>query len=406
MRVLRGFMKAFAIILCIVLFFTAFVAVTLTVVTDLVKVDTLRRVITEVDWMDMLGDGNDPADDYTYAAAAPHGLLAAPVRLLPAADLVSGEGLEDMLEGVDLEALTAEMEALLQSEEIETFFAYTEEFIEENGEAIAENLSDTDVETLLSTPTVEAMFKDVANEMFALLTEEDRSRFDLSRITGLVDKHADSFFEVLGVEKDEQFVELAKGAVGSVAEGIAESKVIPPAEKIMDVVFSEAMGALGNNELTMLNEMLGLPADASATETVAALRNLINTVVTALWVSVVVLVGLIALLWWHLFRWTLPVGITLLLSGGFSAAIGLLGKLVLNSAANVAGASGDTGYAMMMQLADVALLSRFTLFGGIVAGVGLLCIVAYIVLRIVLSKPAAPAEELPMPDVFKDSVKA
>ena len=152
MRVLRGFMKAFAIILCIVLFFTAFAAVTLTVVTDLVKVDTLRRVITEVNWMDMLGDGNAPADDYaTYAAAAPHGCLAAGVRLLPVAaqigdalpDMPIDEGaLEDMIEDIDLDALMKEAERILQTEELQAFLTYTEKFLEENGETIVENLGE------------------------------------------------------------------------------------------------------------------------------------------------------------------------------------------------------------------------------------------------------------------------
>ena len=120
MRVLRGFMKAFAIVLCIVLFFNCIAAVTLSVLIDLVKVDTLHRVATEVDWFSHIGDADAPYDD-AYVAAVPRGCLAAGVRLLPVAaqsgdalpDMPIDEGaLEDMIEDIDLDALMKEAERI------------------------------------------------------------------------------------------------------------------------------------------------------------------------------------------------------------------------------------------------------------------------------------------------------
>lgn len=411
MRVLHGFMKAFAIILCIVLFLSCIAAVTLSVLIDLVKVDTLHRVATEVNWFSAIDQAVDNSDDYTdtYAFAAPRGCLAVgAVRLLPVAaqsgdalpDMpIDEDALEDMIEDIDLDALMKEAERILRTEELQAFLTYTEKFLEENGETIVENLGEkySDAQAVLSDPDVRNAFNDIVNEIYALLVEEDRSDFDLTRITNLVDKYADTVFEVAGVEKDETFVNLAKDAVGSVAKGVAESEVLPPADKIMDVVMSGALSGMDDDSLYQINTLLGLPADAAPAETVAALRSLMNTAATIMWVCVVVLIGLIALLWWHLYRWTLPVGITLLLSGGFAFAVGTAGNVTLRMMSAV--------QPLVAEIADAAVLSRFTLYGGIVAAVGLLGIAAYIVLRIVLRPKTAPAVIEQAAPVFKDTVK-
>ena len=410
MRVLRGFMKAFAIILCIVLFFSCFTAVVLSVAVDLASVNTLRRIATQVDLTDILGNSQNPSYEDVYAAAVPGGLLAAgPVRLLPLSALTTGEGsafseedmeellgdMEELLGDTDLDALGAELETIFQSKEMEEFLEYAETYLEEH--PVLSKMDEHAFTEALESQAVKAVVKDLINEMVDLLLTEDRASYNIERVGAVIDKHAPGICEAIGAQLDDEFFDKAKEAAESVAKGIAESDVLPPADKLMDVVISGAMEGMGD-ELAQINGFLGLPADASASETVAALRSLLNSVVTVAWCCVAVLVGLIALLWWNLYRWTLPVGITALLVGGVLLCAGLMGNVALQMM--------PSDGVPVAELVSVAVLSRFNLYGGIIVAVGVLCIAAYIVLRIVLRNKGGnqqpPVEEIP---TFKDAVK-